>query len=132
MNMFFVRSLLVAAVSLTAYAQAENTCPDKVAEAHKTHSAAVSDYAAGKIDRIDLLDAKLGLTEVLFDCTPFIKYAYCKYRQDLLNSKIAILNEQFQVGEVTRGDVDSVQAELKSTIKYCLDPKAERGTRYDN
>lgn len=114
------KSLVVCVLmSLCSVSFAQESCRDRVSNAKEKLAQVERDYSEGKATRIDVVDAKLALTEDLYSCAPYVKYNYCKYRQDLLNYKISLLPSS---------EIRSVQDELDATINYCIHPDAKRPT----
>jgi hypothetical protein len=121
-------SFLVLAIGLFgAFASqaSDEVCKQRVESSKQTLAKTKEDYSQGKATDLDLVNAKLVLTEAMYDCTPFVKYHYCKYRQDLLNTKISIISEDDGSDSPA---LNPVKQELKATIKYCLDPKKQKGS----
>lgn len=120
----FVLSALL--ISLGSLAHAQESCTDKIKRDTTAVNEAERKLKVGEATRVDVIDARLTLNETNMDCGLVVKYNYCKYRQNLLATKIRIMEDLVKVGEILPSDIDAVKQSLADTVSYCTNPNAPR------
>ncbi len=104
---------------------ADQACAQRVKNSKQDLAQAQSDFAQGNATALDVVNAKLVLVEAMYDCTPFVKYNYCKFRQDLLRTKIVLVGQE---NSQSTSELTPTEQELESAIRYCLDPRKQKGS----
>lgn len=112
-------SILFNALLMSSHADLQ--CVQKLEDKKLELAQVQDDYNNGDKNIIELLDAKLETNQQAWDCGLVAKYNYCKYQQDVMNSKIKYFKKDPNL-ETPQSSIKLTEDKLEAMIDFCIHP----------